>query len=284
MFDTFIQCYKTFQQEGVKNPELEALRLLDILTNGTVRQTTVSLPTDDSFDLTQLAQQRKNGMPLEYILGKATFMGLALICTPATLIPRQETELLANVALDLARQMEEMAVSPISVVDIGTGCGNLALILANYTEKARILASDISADAITVARQNIHSLNLQDRVTLFCGDMFEPILEAGFCDVDMVVCNPPYIPTASLDKLAPETIDHEPIVALDAGAFGLSIFLKLINEAPLILRPGGALVFEIGEGQENLVLRLLQRNAHYRDILQRLDLAGNVRVFNAVKA
>ena len=246
-----------------------------------LRNTAVSLPP--TLDLTYLAQQRQAGTPLEYILGQAVFMGQAFICTSDTLIPRQETELLANVALNMVQQIQETTPA-LTIADIGTGCGNLALTLAAHTQNVHVLASDISETAVAIAQQNRDHMQLQERVTLFCGDMFAPLVAAAHEQLDMVVCNPPYIPTSSLDKLAPEIIDHEPVVALDAGAYGLNIFRKLIADALDILRPGGGLAFEIGEGQEKLVERLLQRSGGYENILQHRDAAGNVRVFSAYKA
>ncbi|MCA9961270.1 MAG: peptide chain release factor N(5)-glutamine methyltransferase [Anaerolineales bacterium] len=281
MFDAFVQSYAALQQAGVENAAFEALRLLDVLSGGVLRNTAVSLPP--TLDLTYLAQQRQAGTPLEYILGQAVFMGQAFICTSDTLIPRQETELLANVALNMVQQIQETTPA-LTIADIGTGCGNLALTLAAHTQNVHVLASDISETAVAIAQQNRDHMQLQERVTLFCGDMFAPLVAAAHEQLDMVVCNPPYIPTSSLDKLAPEIIDHEPVVALDAGAYGLNIFRKLIADALDILRPGGGLAFEIGEGQEKLVERLLQRSGGYENILQHRDAAGNVRVFSAYKA
>jgi release factor glutamine methyltransferase len=124
---------------------------------------------------------------------------------------------------------------------------------------------------------------LQDRVTLFCGDMLAAIKDGGYRQLDMVVCNPPYIPTASLAKLDPAILDHEPEVALNAGAYGLDIFRSLIGEAPTVLRPGGVLAFEIGQGQEKLVALLLQRNGNYTDVRYHRDANDAVRVVSACR-
>ena len=219
---------------------------------------------------------------MEYILGRATFMGLALSCTADTLIPRQETELLVGVALDLIRERQQ-AKRDLTVVDIGTGCGNIAVAIALNTEHTRVLASDISADAVEVARANVMAHGLQERVTLLCGDLLAPFQTPEFeGQVDVVVCNPPYIPTSSLAKLDPQIVDHEPTIALDAGSYGLDIFRRLIAEAAPVLRPAGALVFEIGAGQERLVQRLFQRSGAYENV-QGHDDGTQVRVFSALK-
>ena len=283
MFDTFKQSYEAFKAAGVGDPAMEALRLLDLLLQGALRQTAVSLPTEPGFHLQELAARRREGVPLEYALGRATFMGLDLICTPATLIPRQETELLAWTALEIVEQMTKASVRPLTIADIGTGCGNLALTLATYTQNTLVLASDISHEAVDVARRNVERLQLQERITLFCGDLLAPIREADYQNLDLIVCNPPYIPTSSLKKLAPEIINHEPVVALDAGAYGLVIFRRLVQEAADLLRPGGKLAFEIGAGQEKLVERLLQRSQQFVNIQYHTDNAGQVRVVSAQK-
>ena len=125
--------------------------------------------------------------------------------------------------------------------------------------------------------------NLQNRVQLFYGDLFAPFRGSGIEGmVDIVVCNPPYLPTSTLDKLAPEIIDHEPVLALDAGTYGLAIFRRLIAEAFTFLRTHGVLVFEIGAGQDRLVNRLLSRNQGYEDI-DCFDDGQDVRVMSAVK-
>ena len=114
--------------------------------------------------------------------------------------------------------------------------------------------------------------------------MFEKIREAGFSEaVDMIVCNPPYIPSASLEKMDPQVINHEPVAAFDAGAYGIDIFRKLIAESPEFLKPGGRLVFEIGEGQEKIVKRLLEKSGHYEDIGFHEDGEGKVRVLSCIK-
>ncbi len=284
MYTQILQSYEAFRLEGVDDPLLETLQLFDLLTHGVLRKTAHSLFDEIDLNLTHLAKKRKEGVPLEYILERANFMNLELVCQPATLIPREETELLANVALDFVSQLQSPQ-NKLTIVDVGTGCGNLAVSLATYTNNTHILASDISSEAVAIAQENVNRLNLQERVTLFCGDMFAPISEAGYDgDIDMVVCNPPYIPTNSLDNLAPEIIDHEPIVALDAGTYGLDIYRKLITGALTILKPGGVLTFEIGEGQDKLVGWLLQRNGGYKNIELFRNEKGVVRVICTIKA
>jgi release factor glutamine methyltransferase len=283
MFNHFIQAYNVFNESGVENPLLETLRLFDLLSGNALRKMDLYPLTEKKIDLADLAQKRKEGMPLEYIIKMATFMGLAFYCSSGALIPREETELLAKVTIDLIKERQGIENNLI-IVDVGTGCGNIAVSLAMNSEHTKILAVDISQSAIEIAQKNVTKFNLQKRISLFCGDLFSPINDLGYEEkIDVIVCNPPYIPTGSLSKLAPEIIDHEPKVALDAGPFGINFYRRLINDSLSILKPNGILVFEIGVGQEKLVARLLEKKEGYKNIVF-FDDGLNVRVIKAVKS
>jgi release factor glutamine methyltransferase len=205
-------------------------------------------------------------------------MGLRFDCTPDVLIPRRETELLAGVALDLIRDR------PGLIVDVGTGCGNLAVVVALHAPDTRVLALDISRAALDVARRNVARYGLEMRIELICGDLFSPLLDRGLeGQVDLIVCNPPYIPTGSLEKMDPVIRIHEPRVALDAGPYGLDIFRRLISDAPRWLRSGGRLAFEIGAGQDRMVKRLFRGHPQFAHVDTHSD-GDVVRVFSAEKA
>jgi release factor glutamine methyltransferase len=281
MFDDFVKVYEEFKQCKVKNPFIETLRLFDIVTKRALSKMKLSVPGQESIDVSRLAQERKKGTPLEYIIGMAPFMDQMLYCSPNTLIPREETELLANVALKFIIKKQETE-KELVIIDMGTGCGNIAVSLALNSDNTIILASDLKTETIAVAQKNVEQFDLQERVFLFNGDLFNPLKDLDYENrVDMVVCNPPYIPTASLEKMASEIIDHEPTEAFDAGYFGIDIFRRLINEAPLFLKPQGILVFEIGAGQEKLVTRLLEKKNGYSGI-EYFDDGEQVRVISAV--
>ncbi len=211
--------------------------------------------------------QRKKGVPLEYILGLAPFMERLFACNRDTLIPRKCTSVLVNTALSFIRREQNNGRSKLTVVEIGTGCGNIAVTLALNSRNTVIHASDICGNAARVAKQNVDNYELGDRVHIHCGDLFESFENGDFRGkVDMVVCNPPYIPNSSLKKLAREIIDHEPVLALKAGAYGIDIFRRLIKESVEYLRPNGVLAFEFGTGQDKLVNRILLNKKGYRDI------------------
>jgi len=282
MYDYIVHCYRVFEKHGVDDPLRETLHLFDVLMHGALRRVDLSSMKEQGINLEDVARKCREGMTIEYILGRATFMGLDLVCTQETLIPRQETELLARVALGAIDERLERERT-VTVIDVGTGCGNLALSIAVNRQRVRVLASDISPGAVAVAQENVRRLGVEDRVSVHCGDLLAPFADAGYAGrVDVIMCNPPYIPTNSLERLDPEIIDYEPRVALDAGSYGIDIFRRLINEAVPILCPGGFLVFEIGAGQDKLVTRLFQRNGAYQDI-QHYDDGIQVRVMGATR-
>lgn len=207
-------------------------------------------------------------------------MGLTLFCSPAALIPRQETELLVETVLTAVAALS--TATPL-LIDMGAGSGNISVSVAVHAPQVHILASDISPEAVGLARQNVARHQVQERVSLFCGDLFAPLQGLGHeGGVDIVICNPPYIPTGSLDKLAPEIIDHEPVVALDAGPYGLNIYRRLVADALTFLKPGGLLAFEIGAGQEKIARRLLEKTGGYESISEVCDENGVIRVITAV--
>ncbi len=279
MYREFIRCYELFRERGLNDPLGEALHLFDVLSAGALRNIDLSLLEKSGLTYDEIARLRKEGTPLEYVLGVTPFMGFTLYCTPETLIPRHDTELLAQTALNLIERMEK----PITVIDMGTGSGNIAVALAMNAAGVKVLASDVSAEAIVVARRNVEKYSLQERILLYRGDLFDPLRGLGFeRNIDLVVCNPPYIPTSSLAKLDGEITGHEPLVALDAGAYGISVFRRLLAEAADFIHPGGMLTFEMGAGQEKLVERLIERNGRYEDI-ECFRYDGRIRVVSVVR-
>lgn len=225
----------------------------------------------------------KEGIPPEYVIGSAVFAGLRLHCSPNTLIPTECTRLLVEVAQGFIEERQKSERHQ-TVIEVGTGCGNIAVSLAMYTDGARIIASDISREAVDIAQMNIDKFNLNDVVSLLCGDLFSPFYGLGYEeDVDLVICNPPYIPTMSLKKMAPEIVGYQPRIALDGGPYGIEFYRRLTTDSVLMLKPGGILVFEIGVGQEKLVSRILGKNGGYDNIRYSKDEDGKTRVISACK-
>ena len=205
-----------------------------------------------------------NGKPLEYIAKECTFMGSVLKCTPSTLIPRKYSGVLVKTALKFLKPKNS---NRSIIFDIGTGTGNIAISLAKNNKNLEIYASEISDQAYIVAKYNIYSYNLQDDIELLKGDFFEPFKEKNLDNkADMILCNPPYIPTKKIDTLPKEVINYEPHLALNAGHYGIDYFLKLIKFSPYYLKKGGYLIFEFGLNQDKMVKKLLEKNEYFNDI------------------
>lgn len=231
--------------------------------------------------LRDLIERRLAGAPLAHLTGRQRFLGLDMLAGPEALIPRRETELLASAAVRLLADLSAQCARP-CVVDVCTGCGNIALTMAQRQPAAAIHASDLSPDAVDLARRNADVLGLSGRVDFRVGDFLAPFESAEFLGrVDLLTCNPPYISTKKLDSMPGEIIDHEPALAFDGGPLGVRILQRLIQEAPKFLRPGGWLVFEVGLGQGRAVGKRLESSGGFRQVEGLSDAAGDVRVLLA---
>lgn len=245
-----------------------------------------TLPTlDDAAAgrLRALIERRVAGEPLAHLTGRQRFMGLELLSEPGALIPRVETEILAGETIAAARAAvaERGAVT---VIDVCTGSGNVALAVAAHVPEARVHAADLSADAVALARRNAAHLGLADRVTFAAGDLFAPIAETGFTgQADVISCNPPYISSANVPKMAAEISRHEPSLAFDGGAMGFTIITRTFAEAPPLLRAGGTLCVEVGAGQGAFIAKRMARNETWSQVRTADDAQGQPRVVVAVK-
>jgi release factor glutamine methyltransferase len=227
-----------------------------------------------------LIARRLSGVPLAHITGRQRFMGLELLAGPDALVPRKETELLGRTALEKLKAMAD-ARGSVTAIDVCTGSGNLALALNQHEPRARVFAADLSVEAVALARRNAAHLGAGDHVTFFDGDLFGAFPEALLGQADLVVCNPPYISSAKVDAMAAEIAGHEPRLAFDGGGFGLGIVSRLIKEAPLFLKPGSWLCFEIGLGQGKFLKGSLAKAGAYAVIEAFEDAEGQIRVLAA---
>jgi release factor glutamine methyltransferase len=206
--------------------------------------------------------------PVAYITGHREFYGRDFLVSPAVLVPRPETELIVELAL--ARFPDRQA--GIEIVDVGTGSGCLAVTLACEFPRARLVATDVSLDAIEVARRNAARHGVADRVAFHHAS-----LVAGADQADLIVSNPPYVAVGQRPSLPPDVRDHEPAIALFAGEDGLDVIRALIarvGECGALRRGSGWLVFEIGHGQAPEVTRLLRADGRYDDVTVANDLQG----------
>lgn len=206
--------------------------------------------------------------PLQHILGWEDFCGLRLAVTPGALVPRPETETLVERALALLPPAGSVARL---VIDVGTGAGGIACALARARPDVRVVAIDVSEAAARLARQNARALGVADRVFVAVGDLFS---ELGGARVDLIVSNPPYLPSATLAGLAPEVAAHDPLLALDGGADGLRLIRRLVADAPPWLSAGGALALETAGGAQAHEVAALMRDAGFVDVTLHLDLTG----------
>lgn len=261
---------------GVDAPEWDAERLLRHVL-GWDRAALLAnpghvVPGPEAERFGALVQRRASREPLQYILGTQAFWKHDFLVTPAVLIPRPETELLVEVALDLVRDAE----APL-IVDVGTGSGCIALSIAAEREDAEVHATDVSGPALHVARRNARRLGLEGRVTFHEGQLLEPV---GGLEVQLVVSNPPYVDPSERDSLAPEVRDHEPHLALFPPGDALAVYRRLVPAAARALRRGGALAVEISPALSEGVTALF-RDAGFLEPSVHGDLAGRPRVVRA---
>jgi release factor glutamine methyltransferase len=216
-----------------------------------------------------LIDRRLAGEPIQYITGEAEFYSLPFRATPDVLIPRPETEHLVEKVIELAARFD----SP-RIADVGAGSGAIAVTLAKNLPQARITAIDISPRALAVARENARRNGAEERIRFLCGDLLRPVEGERF---EIVASNPPYVPATDRGTLAVEVRDHEPAMALFAGADGLDVIRVLVPEAYAALVPGGVLAMEFGYGQCPAVNRILE-DASFTEIEFVADLQGIPRV------
>ena len=203
----------------------------------------------------ELVRRRANREPLQHILGSSSFCGLEIKVNRHVLVPRPETELLAERAWEFLNRLQRPA--PLAL-DFGTGSGCIAVALAAHCPAARVHALDLSEQALAVARENAALNGVDSRVVFHAGDGFAALPPgAAF---DLIVSNPPYIPSAEIELLAPEVRDYDPRPALDGGPDGLDFFRRLGQQAAARLQAGGRVLLEIGDGQAEAVREIFLRH------------------------
>jgi release factor glutamine methyltransferase len=259
---------------GVALPELEAQVLLAHAAGtdraGLLARRTDQLAEEAQVRFADLLEQRARRVPLAYLTGEREFWSLRLAVDPRVLIPRPDTETLVEAAC--ARAPERARV-----VDIGTGSGAVAIALARELPAAEVWATDCSSAALAVAGANAAAHGLSGRIVFREGDLLGPLAgeEGRF---DLIVSNPPYIPSGAIAGLEPDVREHEPRCALDGGPDGLRVVSRLLEAAPLYLRRGAWLCVEIGAGQDGAVRALAARQGCWARVETAPDLAGIARV------
>ena len=217
----------------------------------------------------ELIEKLKKGIPLEYITNKKEFMKLDFYVDENVLIPRQDTEILVEEVIQIARKKGK-----ISILDLCTGSGAIAVSLAKYLPEAQITAVDISNGALQIAKKNADDNNVQKQIEFIKSDMFENIKGKKF---DIIVSNPPYIKHDIINNLDKQ-VKNEPHIALDGGKDGLDFYRIIVKQALNYLKKSGYLCLEIGFDQKNSVIKLLEKQEYFNIIYSKKDLYGNDRI------
>jgi release factor glutamine methyltransferase len=272
--DALYQSSCQLKDAGIGSGSLEASLLLARATGFDRLQLivntgeTVSAPHWESFN--ELMERRLNREPIQYILGETEFMGLSMMVSPAVLIPRPDTEILVEAVLDLQEARQDAA--NVTVADIGTGSGAIAVALAKSWPNARLIASDISETALAIAHANAKCHDVQAQIDFRLGDGLS-VLKTP---VDYLVSNPPYIAPEDLHELEPEVRDYEPHLALTPGLDAYRWYRLFATDGARVVVPGGYLAVEVGIGQAEGVVAILEAAGHW-ETPQVIDDLGRIQ-------
>ncbi len=272
-----------FKSHQIENPTASAEILLSHIMNMEridlyLRHDQI-LSADELRRFDALVQRRLRREPVAYIIGEKSFWSLNLRVSGDVLIPRPETECLVERALEILGVRK--SAGPRNILDLGTGSGAIILALASELSGERLFASDASMAALAVAAENARRHGLEDSVSFLCGRWFEPFRPLE--QFDMIVSNPPYIPTHIIQTLAPEIFQYEPAGALDGGPDGLDAVSIIISQAHRYMKPGGVLLMEIGWDQRETVENLACRSGRYEGVRFIKDYGGHDRILEMVK-
>jgi release factor glutamine methyltransferase len=273
-----------FTEKGIDAPRLSAelllshvlgLKRIDLYT-----QFDKAVGKEQLEQLRTLVERASQEEPIAYIIGKTEFYSLELEITPDCMIPRPETELLVERAIEFLRTRGGKQF----VCDLCTGSGCIAVAIAKNYLDAEIIATDISDGALKTAARNIERYQLKERIKLLCGDLFDPIVpQLDIGKFDLIVCNPPYVSTAEFEKLNKNVKGYEPKSALFGGDDGLDICRKIIEKANEFLRGDAALMLEVGYRQGPAVKELLQQGGCFGEITIEKDIHDNDRIATGKK-
>ena len=271
---------KILSEAGVENAEFDAEALLGFEIGFDKQKIFMNWTYEVEYERTEayfdLVSRRAAGEPLQYITGEQFFFGFRFSVNPAVLIPRPETEQLAEKAVEFLRSREKAK----SVLDLCTGCGALAVSIVKTIPRVKVLATDISEDALAVARGNAQALGVSDRVEFLKSDLFGSIKRGVLGrKFDLIVTNPPYIRTGDLSSLQREVRDHEPVQALDGGDDGLDFYRRIAEGARSWMREGACLMAEIGCDQGPDVVSIFEAAGFKAAVSP--DLAGIDRFVTA---
>jgi release factor glutamine methyltransferase len=276
--DILNEAFHALEAAGIPSARLDA----EVLLSFTLGQEKLEFLKNPEMTINEaqlssfrnLIIRRARWEPVAYITGRKEFWTVTLEVNKDVLIPRPDTEIIVEEALEICRKIDS---AEINILDIGTGSGAIALALAREISNARIVATDISAAALALAQKNAGALQLEDKIDFRQGNLFEPV-EGVF---DIIVCNPPYISAQDYEELAAGVRDYEPQNALLAGKKGTEFYEKLIYESIDYLEKNGWLLMEIGAKQGKTVREIIEESGFYDSVEMRRDYAGLPRVMRA---
>jgi release factor glutamine methyltransferase len=269
---------------GIESAQLDVQVLichaLGLQRNDLYLQFDRPLTLEQEAHFENLLQRRLQREPVAYITCSKEFWSLDFAVDRTVLIPRPETELLVELAIEFVKP--DARTAPVKILDLGTGGGPIAVSIAKELPCAQLWAVDISADALRLAQRNAARHGVAPQITFLEGDLFAPIANSVM-EFDLIVANPPYIRTDSIEELAPEIRNYEPAIALNGGVDGLDYYRRIVGEANRYLRDGGSILLEIGADQGAAVKRLFALASDLAEAMIYQDLAGQDRVIAAIK-
>ena len=273
--DLYLDTRQRLRKAGIESAQLEARELICYVTGKSLddllRDSRLYAPRPVEQKLESLLSRRLEGEPVAYILGEWNFYGLTLDIDHTVLIPRPDTEIIAERAIELAKMAGEHA----RVLDLCSGSGCIGLAVAQHAENCRIVLADLSEDAIRLSRKNARRNELQSRVTCIRLDAREDPPDLLW-DFNLIVCNPPYIRTGDLATLDPSVRNYEPMLALDGGEDGLDFYRVIAKKWKPALRRTGTILFEVGYDQAEDVAAILSQ-CGYHNITRHKDYNGILR-------
>lgn len=273
--DLYLDIRQRLRKAGVEAAQLEARELICHASSKSqeefLKDSRLYAPSPVEEQLERDIQRRLAGEPVAYIIGEWNFYGLPLTVTPAVLIPRPDTEIIAARAIELSKGAGPHG----RVLDLCTGSGCIGLAVAKHTDNCRVVLGDLSEDALRVCRQNVRRNGLTARTTVMTVDALQPPTHF-LGDFNVIVCNPPYIRSGDIPGLDVSVRKYEPKMALDGGEDGLRFYRYLAEHWKLALRRQGTLLFEVGYDQAEDVSELLSQYG-YRNITQHKDYNGILR-------
>ena len=272
------------EDHRIENPRLNAELLLGHSLNLSREGLYVRLQSQVDNEMKEvfekLIKRRIAGEPLQYILGHQEFWSIDFKVDPSVLIPRPETELLVEQTLSILSGTPFNR--PLFVLEIGTGSGAVAVSLAKEARNIILVATDISGDALMLAKENAESSGVLHQIQFVHGNLFDPFrLLREREPFDVILSNPPYIKCSEIEGLAKEVRDYEPVIALSGGEDGLDFCREIVSQAPFYLKKGGWLLLEVGQAQAEKVSELIEKRGEFLAPQRLQDLSGIERVVKA---